>query len=237
MKLRTIIIISSFFTPAMASAITVALNSVAETTLNASSTSNNMGGHAQFHVGHTNEDAARRGLLRFDVSTIPATAIISSATLELTIPSGNTSGTPSFATHKMLTSWGEGNKIGNNGDAAVTGEATWNSNGTVAWAAPGAGSGTDYVAGASASTTVAVFGNYTWSAAGTTADVQSWVDGTSANNGWIMLETTPTTGSARRFSANAAPTLTIEYTVVPEPTSAALLGLGGIALLMRRRKP
>ncbi len=211
------------------------LNSVAETTLNESSVNNNMGGHATMHAGFTNGGTERRGLIQFDVSGIPSGSTITSVTLQLTVPSGNTANSPNFALHRMNTVWGEGNKSGNNGAAAGAGEATWNDSGFGAWATPGAGSGTDYVAAASANTNVLGLGSYNWSSSGLSADVQAWVDGT-ANNGWILIETTSVSGTARRFSSNGAPTLTVVYTPVPEPSSVALLGLGGIALILRRRK-
>lgn len=57
----------------------------------------------------------------------------------------------------------------------------------------------------------------------------------------IASPTNPTDGRgygiASKENANAtlAPTLTFEFTAVPEPTSLALLGLGGLGLLRRRR--
>ena len=46
---------------------------------------------------------------------------------------------------------------------------------------------------------------------------------------WDSKEVTPGTDAD-------APLLTIEGTLVPEPSSACLLGLGGLALLLRRRR-
>ena len=37
-------------------------------------------------------------------------------------------------------------------------------------------------------------------------------------------------------AGGAAPKLTVTHSVIPEPSAAALLGLGGLALLRRRRK-
>lgn len=216
-------------------AVVVVLNSVAETTLNELRTANNMGGHVTMHAGYSNTSRERRGLIRFDVTEIPEGSTITSATLQLTVPNGNVANSPNFALHRMNTAWGEGNKSGRNGAAAGAGEATWNDSGFGAWGSPGAASGIDYVAAASANTNVLGVGSYNWTSSGLSADVQAWVNGTT-NNGWIVLETTGSNGTARRFSANGLPTLTVEYTSVPEPSSSALLGLCLGTLLHRRRK-
>lgn len=41
--------------------------------------------------------------------------------------------------------------------------------------------------------------------------------------------------ASKENSANLAPTLTVDFTVIPEPASLGLLGLGGLTLLRRRR--
>lgn len=45
-----------------------------------------------------------------------------------------------------------------------------------------------------------------------------------------------TTSDGDRFSNNGGDNFKATFTVVPEPSSFALLGLGGLALIMRRRK-
>lgn len=225
--------------PGTASAITLMFNSTADTTLNERFADNNVGGQTTLQVGFTGNsggNSERRGLLQFDLSAIPATAVITSASLELSVPNGNTGGTPTFSLHRLNTAWNEGVQIGNNGRAALAGEATWNTSGVAPWASPGAGSGTDFVAAASASAVIGGVGSYTWDSAGTAADVQAWVNGSTTNNGWILLQSSTGVGTARRFSANGAPVLTVEFTNVPEPSLSTLLGISAITLLFRRRR-
>lgn len=70
-----------------------------------------------------------------------------------------------------------------------------------------------------------------------TAQVALWAAGT-ANNGWVFL---PTGNDGIDFDASEnsdpadRPQLVIDYTPVPEPGSLALIGLGGAAMLRRRR--
>ena len=217
-------------------AATQVFNSVAETTLNQSSPDNNMGGHTTFLAGVTNRGEFRRGLIRFDVSSLPSNSTITSVSLQLTVPDGNVANTPNFALHRMITAWVEGNKSGNNGAAATAGEATWNTSGIGDWESPGAGIGVDYITSQSADINVNGVGSYNWTSAGLTADVQAWVSGSSANNGWIMIETTGVNQTARRFSATSDPALTVVYSAVPETSSTAMFALGGITLLVRKRK-
>jgi len=51
---------------------------------------------------------------------------------------------------------------------------------------------------------------------------------------------TPDAGLAYQFGNTsgdqAAAVTTLSFTAVPEPSSSALLGLGGVALLLRRRR-
>lgn len=62
--------------------------------------------------------------------------------------------------------------------------------------------------------------------------------GATSGNGDYTLEIfyRASTNEGDRFSNNGGSDYTATFTVVPEPSSAALLGLGGLALIMRRRK-
>ena len=91
------------------------------------------------------------------------------------------------------------------------------------------------------------------------ADVQSWIDGTQQNSGWIMvgeewygddqkvkimkngqLKTDRASNKVTFISSETTstyalpPTLSITYSVVPEPGMLALLFLGLATLLLRR---
>ena len=71
-----------------------------------------------------------------------------------------------------------------------------------------------------------------------TASLQAWSAGTT-NNGWALIGSGPGAWyghTSETGVSGKAPTLSITYEAVPEPSTTALLGLGGLALILRRRK-
>src|SRR5689334_1999068 len=62
---------------------------------------------ASLFIGETNNFGARRALMEFDLSTVPAGATITSATIKLTVSKTNTGSTP-IEFHHVLKEWGEG---------------------------------------------------------------------------------------------------------------------------------
>ncbi|MBX3463964.1 MAG: PKD domain-containing protein [Planctomycetes bacterium] len=146
----------------------------------------------------------RRALVRFDLSSIPPSSVVQSATLQLTcsLPFSNPTGDQPVAIHRLQRAWGEvpsalPGGIGG-GIPAVNGEATWTAaiRGSVNWTAPGG----DFVPTASATTTVGnvidIFPDppvplhFTWATTGnpssTRADAQAWVADPTTNHGWIL---------------------------------------------------
>ena len=64
-------------------------------------------GHGDYlFAGVTLMSSKRRGLLHFDLSTLPQNATITSATLTLTMSRGGSSPSP-FSLHRATTHWGE----------------------------------------------------------------------------------------------------------------------------------
>lgn len=176
----------------------------------------------------------RRGLVRFDLSAIPAGSTVQSATLTLSNVEATNSATMTL--HRANASWGEGTSLATGSEdagAAVTpGDASWihraypSSN----WTAPGG----DFVATASASATVVGAGAYQWSGAGLVADVQGWVNASASNAGWVLRGKESGAGNAlKRFesrqSADVAnrPRLVVTYLpAAVEPVGACCLPSG-----------
>lgn len=162
---------------------------------------------------------ARRGVIAFDLDgALPEGATILSVELELNM-SRSISGDQAVALHELQRDWGEGasDAAGEEGAGAnaTTGDATWlhtffNSD---TWSAAGG----DFNPTASASTTVGGVGQYSWSSAQLTADVQGWVDDPSTNFGWLILGDEGGDPSAKRFDSREhpeeanRPQLTIQY--------------------------
>ena len=205
---------------------TVVLNAMMDNTIYEENTANSNGAGQNVFAGLTNNDAKRRALVKFDLSTIPQGSLVTSATLTLFCNKANSTTGQATSLHKLSAAWGEGTSDAasneGGGTAATANDATWVSrlHLTSLWTLPGG----DFVAAASATTSVgAASSAYTWSSATVNADVQSWVSDPSTNFGWIVIGNESTTASAKRFasrqSATAAqrPSLSVTYTTAPLP--------------------
>jgi hypothetical protein len=211
--------------------------------------SNNVTGVAQngagagIFTGATVTLSPRRALVQFDVAgSVPAGSVINSVTLTLRVAQTVTGSTP-VSVHRSVASWVEGtvDAPGGEGEGAVGAQngATW----TLRF--PGqnwTANGGDYISLASATTSVA--GETTepqWTSAQMAADVQAWLNTPSQNFGWLLRGDENQQSAKRYFSSenttNAAfsPRLSIQYTVVPEP-SALILTLASLGLLGCRRR-
>ncbi len=212
----------------------VEINPSADTTLIQTVPDNNMGGQGFVNSGTTQNYTTNRGLFQFDIATnIPSGSKIKSASLILEVTQEPKDGFAAsmFGLHRVLKSWGEGNKVSTNsapglGALATTNEATWNSRfafTTNVWTEPGAVATNDFVAIPSA--TEFVYGRnnspYIFSSAQLASDIQSWLDSSENNFGWMLISQSEEQNfTARRFGSREggfdAPRLQIEFLPPPQ---------------------
>jgi hypothetical protein len=182
-------------------------------------------------AGRTTNDLFRRGLIAFDLTSIPANAIITGATFTMFLNRPRPNDTAvNVSLSRALRDWGEGasdaGDPGGIGAQAETGDATWlyNFYETSFWTTPGG----DFSATLSATTAVLENATYTWSSSGLLVDVQAWVSNPATNFGWFILGDEEDSGTAQRFNTrentNDPPQLTVTYQVssptpTPTPTS------------------
>jgi hypothetical protein len=213
----------------------------------------NAGGNDRFEVSrfngsYSNDD--KSGLLKFDISTIPSNATVTSATVELTlVECRNGTPTKSIEVRKLNRAWGEGSKTGIDGGTATSGECSWTYSAySTQWTNPGG----DYDSTAADTKSIAstTGTKYTWNITGM---VQGWVTTASSNYGIIFLETSQqsTQNGTKCFAAKeyatvaSRPKLTVVYTTgntpsptntptpaptaTPTPTPAGLISVGNVA--------
>lgn len=234
---------------ASAQSVTVDLGTSRSNTLFEDPLGETSGGASEWmFAGLTLQPLLRRGLMAFDVSSIPAGSTITGVTLTLHM-SRTSAGNESFTLNRVLSNWGSGGSVppepGGFGAPAEAGDATWLNTfyqpggGGATWLNPGG----DFDPDALASTVVGGVGFYSWSSDALTADVQRWLDeGAGSNFGWMLLGNEAVLQSAKRFDSalNAdeanRPRLTVTYTV-PAPGATGLAACAGWAAIRRRRSP
>jgi hypothetical protein len=195
-------------------------NTLYQTSSSGEEVSNALGPH--IYVGKTNGNQRRRGLIRFDLSTIPAGSTIDSVELRMTCNRGAGAGF-SYSLYRVTSDWGQGNSIasdpGGTGAPATPNDPTWLSRsfGASLWNTAGG----DFDATPSASTIMVTPGSQVvWaSTPGLVADVQAWLNDTSQNFGWIIIGGEGSLGTAVRLSSRdsstARPSLVITYSTPP----------------------
>jgi hypothetical protein len=202
---------------------TVSLSASEDTYLSANDVTYNNGGNTEIHVDNTTGTSRRGALLKWDLSSIPSSAIVSAASLQLNITDASSL---VFNLFNMRRSWVEGTST----QAASSSSANWNTNnGSSSWGTVGAantssdrydtnlwGAGTSTFA-STGSTNVAL------NASGV-AVIQGWVDGSLDNYGLTMQNYSGSTNNAVNFSSSEntttanQPKLNISYCVSSNPT-------------------
>lgn len=220
-----VVLVSIILLPAAAQAEAGNFVAVADATLIEDFSGSRANGSADaIYVGRTQRDGNRRGLLRFDLSSLPPGAIVQSATLHLHLLRGRPDNEP-LSLHRTLASWGEGasNAFGGGGTAAAPGDATWLHRffgATQLWSNPGG----DFVAAASAEELIEAPEGVTHhiSAPGMAADVQAWIDQPTGNHGWLLIggvNSAKAYASREHATAGLRPQLTVTWSL-PEPVAA-----------------
>ena len=163
-------------------------------------TPNNFGAHTHVPVASANNLRLNRSVFEFDLSTIPSGVTVTSATFvfEVTAQGGpNGQAAADFGLHQVTSSWDEGTGTSNIGGATGDG-VTWSMRtATEAWNVLGG----DFDAAVIDSTNVAGPGTFSLSSSSLVSVVQDMVDGTVANNGFLMKAVTEgIPGSAARVT-------------------------------------
>ncbi len=205
----------------------------------------------RLYFGDTVSFGERRGLLRFDLTSIPAGSTITAATLSLTLVRARADNS-TVSVRRLLQPWSEGPSIFTRGSGvpALPGDVTWLTR-TFAttpaqpWITPGG----DFVPTISSSQVVGgvVFPvlsvPYAFVGTQLAVDVQNWVNQPSTNYGWIILGSVGASGQsvAKAFASrehlvpSERPSLTVTFTPTAPisediPIPAWALGALGAAL-------
>jgi len=249
--LITVALISSGM--ARSRAETVSLQPIADTTLFEVAPGNNLGGAFFLNAGTAGNGFRNRALLRFDVSgSIPAGSIITGATLTMDIVRQPTTGMEIslFDLRRIFQPWGEGVQVPEDinspglGAPAASDEATWNHRFApgAAWSVPGGAEGVDFSTIVSGVALVQSIGEPVVfeSTSELVADIRAWLDQPSQNFGWMFItESEGVPKTARSFASRESgfgPTLTVDFTTVPEPSTMALVGISLLFLAVAFRR-
>jgi hypothetical protein len=218
------------------------LTPAADTTMIEVAPTNSNGGQDFFNTGTTQNGTRNRGIMRFDLDSLPANAVILSASVVISVvklPAEPAAAAP-FSLHRMFRDWGEGTNTGilniGQGSPASPGDATWTHAqfNTNAWAAPGGVPGVDFAGFESGSAFIYDIGGSPYTLGPTAelaADVQDWTQNPASNFGWLFLcDDEATRFTAKRFGArenpnpDARPQLILSYLIPPHVDRTELNG-------------
>jgi len=193
-----------------------------DTWISSSGTANNYGSSSDINAGNNAASAENlRGLLKFNLVSIPTGSTINSATVSLYQYAQADISTPLFGVYYIAGAW-----TGGTGNGTASGDgATWaTSNGSSSWISPGG----DFN-GSSAGAATAPNSTAAWVDFSVPGLVQDWVNGTVINNGAVIRKTTENAGvtdyksyysSDYSTDPSLRPKLVVEY--VPAPGSITI---------------
>lgn len=189
-------------TPSTLTTVTVALKAVKDNWLRLREPLRNYGVDNELELNPKSDDT-KRIIVEFDLSSIPADAVIEAAELSLQRLSGGKKG-EIFEVRALTEQWEEGTL------KDKPGTSNWNySSDSAMWSAPGGTTdGNVYAMQAAPSQNVPMLWNVR-------TLVQSWVSGTLANRGILIRDQSEGGGDPFKFSSREGsfpPTLTITYT-------------------------
>lgn len=205
----------------------VTLTATKDNTIYEELTGNSNGAGSRMVVGRTagtssgsTASLSRRGMVQFNLASIPANSTIVSSVMTLTSDTPSGTGPQTINIHRITTSWTEGTAnasgttaLASAGVGATTagGGATWiNRSFSNTWGSPGG-------AFATSSGTFSVDTAGTHDSSSLNTDVQAFVNSPgTTNNGWMLIGTEASTFTVKRFltreAGAGAPTLTVVYT-------------------------
>jgi hypothetical protein len=208
---------------------TVAIVAGKDNTIYSAFPTNSNGAGEYFFVGKNaagNAGSVQRALLQFDVSTIPANAVITSAALTLYVNKSAPEAT-GIELLKVSAAWGEGTSDASGreaqGAAATANDATWQQKTFPSpnWTTAGG----DFSSAVSATVPLIAAGigaatAVTLTGPAMVGDVQGWLANSANNFGWIIKANDETLGaSVKRFTSRNStltaqrPTLSVIYEV------------------------
>jgi len=216
-----------------ASAVTLVLNPSADTYLRQDLPTQTSASGSEMLVGHiVSGTPEMRGLLTFDLSSLPANAVIDSVTLRLQRTEDTISqvATVSLQLHQVT-------------EAFTASQASWNNRATgTPWTTAGGTFDSTVLASVSAATRSTA--DVIWSSStGLVSAFQASYEGAGSIS-LLVLDPSISASTRELFrfrtneaGASFAPELTLTYSIVPEPSAAALLaGCAGLALTVARRR-
>lgn len=144
----------------------------------------NDGNDTKMRIYHDDTNGMYRGLVQWDLSSIPTNAVVNSVSITLKYDGASQSGTLTISAYKVLRDWGEGTKTLT---AAASGESDWTDakHSVDAWGTAGCdNTTTDRSSTAEASKLVTTGADWTFSPSLLT--VQNWVNNPSTNYGLVI---------------------------------------------------